>query len=132
MGCPGLVGTGRVLRDSRGKVLCTFSDHIGIHDANMVEILAIARACELCVSRPELVGRDIAIVSDSKVAVSWVNNDGIGTLKHVQTIYDIRSHLRDMGQSLVIYNSRASNSVSNLLAKKWSDGYEDSLIWKDL
>ncbi|KAK3224489.1 hypothetical protein Dsin_011514 [Dipteronia sinensis] len=155
-GSPGRAGIGGVLRDSKGKILCTFSDHIGIQDANTAEILAIARVCELCVSKPELVGRDITIASeilaiarvcelcvskpelvgrditiasDSKTAVYWVNNEGIGSLKHVQIIYDIRCNVRVMGRSLVIYNSRASNSVVDQLAKNGSGGSEDSLVW---
>ena len=71
------------------------------------------------------------VASDSKTAVSWVNNDGIGSLKYVQIIHDIRCHLRAMGRSLVMYNSSATNSVANLLAKNDTGGREDSLAWVD-
>ncbi|KAI9160177.1 hypothetical protein LWI28_005778 [Acer negundo] len=109
-----------------------FLDHIGIHDANTVEILAIARACELCVFKRELVGWDIAIVCDSKVVLSSVNNDGIGSLNHVQTIYNIRNLWRGLGHASVIYNSRAANSMADALAKKGSDGGEVLLTWGDI
>ncbi|KAK3219540.1 hypothetical protein Dsin_013510 [Dipteronia sinensis] len=131
-GTPGPAGIGGVLRDYTGRLLCTFSNHIGIQDANTAEILAIARACELCVSRPELKDRDIAIVSDSKVAVSWVNNDEIGSLKHLQVIYDIRNLMRRLGSVSVSYSARAANFVADSLAKKGSDSGEVLLTWSNI
>ena len=69
-GSPGQAGIGGVLRDHRRKVLCLFSTNVGIQDAITAKVLAIARACELCASRPELGAKNIVVVSDSKVAVS--------------------------------------------------------------
>ena len=53
-GAPGLAGIGGVLRDDSGKVLCSFSFHIGWQDAITAELRAIAKACELCLSKPVL------------------------------------------------------------------------------
>ncbi|KAK2648436.1 hypothetical protein Ddye_015925 [Dipteronia dyeriana] len=116
--CTNLSCIGGVLRDHRGKVLCIFSVGVGIQDAVSVEILAITRACKLCGSMQDLVLKPIVIVSDSMMAVSWINNSGLGSLKHVQTIYDICSGLISLGVALVVFSSRAFNTFVDLLAKK--------------
>ncbi|KAK3199353.1 hypothetical protein Dsin_022768 [Dipteronia sinensis] len=69
-GKPGQAGIGGVLHNANGRILCLFSAHVGMEESNTSEILAIHRALKLCVSKPELKGRDMVIVSDSKVAVS--------------------------------------------------------------
>ncbi|KAK3189704.1 hypothetical protein Dsin_029265 [Dipteronia sinensis] len=61
----------------------------GIRDAIDAEVRAIARACELCVSKTELAGKEVIIVSDSQLAVTWINNAGVGNIEHAQTIYGI-------------------------------------------
>ena len=71
-------GIGGVLKDSRGDVLCYFSENVGAQDVISAEILAIAKACHLCVSKQELKGKKIAIMSDSKTGVSWINCSGMG------------------------------------------------------
>ncbi|KAK2637440.1 hypothetical protein Ddye_032232 [Dipteronia dyeriana] len=43
-------GIGRVLRDSRGKVLCLFSFFMGIMDSDSAEVYDIHRACQLLAS----------------------------------------------------------------------------------
>ncbi|KAK3218848.1 hypothetical protein Dsin_012818 [Dipteronia sinensis] len=67
-----------------------------------------------------LIGKKIDIVSDSKVAVSWVNSEGIGILKHVETIFNIRNMLCILGNTQVIFNSRDSNYFVDTPAKKGS------------
>ncbi|KAK2652974.1 hypothetical protein Ddye_012830 [Dipteronia dyeriana] len=57
-------------------------------------------------------------LGDSMMAVSWVNDTGFGSLKHVNLIYEIRSLLNFLGKIVVNFNSRASNGVAGLLAKK--------------
>ncbi|KAK3223168.1 hypothetical protein Dsin_010193 [Dipteronia sinensis] len=69
-GSLGITGIGGVLRNSNGKVLCIFSEWIGIQDSNTAEILAIHKACSLCVSNIAYCDKKIVICSDSKVAVS--------------------------------------------------------------
>ncbi|KAK3219351.1 hypothetical protein Dsin_013321 [Dipteronia sinensis] len=96
-GSLGQAGIRDVLRDHKGKVLCIFSANIGIQDAVTAEIQALARACDLCASKPELEGKNIVFVSYSKVVVSRINSNGFGNLKHHQLIYDIRSHLNRIG-----------------------------------
>ncbi|KAK3226913.1 hypothetical protein Dsin_006775 [Dipteronia sinensis] len=117
LGKPGPVGIGGVLRDSNGKVLCLFSFSIGLNDSNEVEILAIHKACDLCISNPLLRGRNIEIISDSKTAVSWIKNDGVGNLKHVKEIYDIRSNMDIFGGMVISHHSRASNFFADNLAE---------------
>ncbi|KAI9156673.1 hypothetical protein LWI28_010398 [Acer negundo] len=85
-GSPGQVGIGGVLRDHRGKVLCLFSAQVGLQDAVSTEIMALAKACDLCMNKHEVLGKNITLISDSKIAVSWVKGQGIGNLTHVQTI----------------------------------------------
>ncbi|KAI9187458.1 hypothetical protein LWI28_028385 [Acer negundo] len=50
-GSRGPAGIGGVLQNHNGKVVWIFSENVGFHDATSAELLAIARACELCVSR---------------------------------------------------------------------------------
>ncbi|KAK2651456.1 hypothetical protein Ddye_011312 [Dipteronia dyeriana] len=90
-GSPGLAGIGGVLRNHRENIICTFSDNIGSQDAFTAEVLAIARTCRICGSRPELVGKTIVVVNDCNMAVSMIYKDGPGSLKHAQTIGDIRN-----------------------------------------
>ena len=95
------------MRDSNGKVLFKFSSYIGVQDPNSAEILAIHKACSLYDSNSSFIGKDIIIVSVSKVAVSWINNDSFGSLNHLRMIYDIRAMLSYLGRTFVIFNSRA-------------------------
>ncbi|KAK3188617.1 hypothetical protein Dsin_028178 [Dipteronia sinensis] len=92
-GDSGPAGIGEIFCNHGGKVLYTFSTSVGIHDALIAEILTIARACEICGSKPELFGKMIVVVSDSKVAVTLINNEGVGSLKHAQAIYDISNYI---------------------------------------
>ncbi|KAK3206725.1 hypothetical protein Dsin_020771 [Dipteronia sinensis] len=104
-----------------GRYAASFrKTYIGFHDSILAEILAIARACELCVSRLELTGKTMVIVSDSQVAVSWINNDGFGSIVHAQTIYSIHSVLDNGGLVSIVYGSRHSNSLADQLGKKGS------------
>ncbi|KAK3213079.1 hypothetical protein Dsin_017785 [Dipteronia sinensis] len=114
----GRAGIGGVLCDARGKVLCLFSAFVGARDAIAAEMLAIQKAVNLYASKTTFVGRDIVIVSDSKSAVDWVNESGIGHINLVDSIYDIRSKLDYLGNTKVIYNSRATNLLADSLAKK--------------
>ncbi|KAK3213081.1 hypothetical protein Dsin_017787 [Dipteronia sinensis] len=114
----GRAGIGGVLCDARGKVLCLFSAFVGARDAIAAEMLAIQKAINLYASKTTFVGRDIVIVSDSKSAVDWVNESGIGHINLVDSIYDIRSKLDYLGNTKVIYNSRATNLLVDSLAKK--------------
>ncbi|KAK3183579.1 hypothetical protein Dsin_030865 [Dipteronia sinensis] len=103
--------------------------HIGNADANSAEIFAIHQACVLCAGSLTLVGKEVHIISDSIVAVSWVNGSGFGCLKHVKLIYDIRNLLRFLGRISVSHNIRSSNSFADSLAKKGSNMEGDSVNW---
>ncbi|KAK3220076.1 hypothetical protein Dsin_014046 [Dipteronia sinensis] len=126
-GSPSPTGVGGVLRDSNGKVICLFSAFLGTYDSNTAEIMAIRKACELCVSRSDLADRRVKIVSDSKVAVSWVYNEDFGIVKHVRIIYEIQSVLSLLKNMEVIHNSRATNSFADMLAKKKDQATEGTL-----
>ncbi|KAK3226200.1 hypothetical protein Dsin_006062 [Dipteronia sinensis] len=69
----GPIGIGGVLRDSKGLVMCLFTQSVGIMNSNSVVILAIKRALELCFTKLNLHNRDIIISSDSRSTISWVN-----------------------------------------------------------
>ncbi|KAK0581717.1 hypothetical protein LWI29_017097 [Acer saccharum] len=116
------VGIGGVLHNSRGEVLCSFSEYIGVQDIMTAEVLAIARACQLCRSRQELKGKKIVFVRDSKVGVSWINCNGVGNWKLLHTIMEIRNLLGEMGQTQVEFGSRDYNEAADILAKKGVDG----------
>ncbi|KAK3197913.1 hypothetical protein Dsin_021328 [Dipteronia sinensis] len=130
-GSSGQSGMGGVLRDSSGRVICLFSSYLGIHDANTIEILVVRKACEICALRRDLINWRVVVDSDSKVVVSWVNNEGFGSLKHVNTIYEIQGILRFLSNIEVIYNPRSSNSFADMLAKNGSSQSGDFVFWSD-
>ncbi|KAK3231552.1 hypothetical protein Dsin_003433 [Dipteronia sinensis] len=105
-GKPGPSGIGGVMRDSNEKVLCLFSFYVGIFDSNVAEIWAIKKAVDLYLSNPNLHSRDITVVSDSKVAVSWVHQSDFGNIQHVSTIYDTRNSMKSFGSLKVVFDSR--------------------------
>ncbi|KAK2638878.1 hypothetical protein Ddye_026673 [Dipteronia dyeriana] len=130
-GNPGQTGVGGVIKNQYGNVLCTFSVSTRIHDAIMTEIGAIAMACELCSSRSDLVRMRIVIASNSKVAVSWINYDGSGSMMHEQTILDIRNFLRRSKSISVVHIFRDINSFVDSLARKGSLNGGKLVNWYD-
>ncbi|KAK2642953.1 hypothetical protein Ddye_024716 [Dipteronia dyeriana] len=131
MSSPGFAGICGVLRNHLGKVLCFFSSYVGVQDVISAEILAIARACDLFGSRPDLVRWRLIIACDSKSAVEWVTRRDIEGSNHKQLISHIRNSLHGFGQASVVHCPRASNSYADGLAKKGSAGCEDVLCWSD-
>ncbi|KAK2644270.1 hypothetical protein Ddye_019465 [Dipteronia dyeriana] len=113
LGNLGPVGIGGVLRNCDGKLLCMFSCYIGINSA---ELVAIHKACALCVFTPSFVNRNIEIVSDSIMVVSLINGEGVGSINHVDLIYDICCSLEHFGGK-VVYSSSVSNQFADRLAK---------------
>ncbi|KAK3217875.1 hypothetical protein Dsin_011845 [Dipteronia sinensis] len=129
-GIPGPAGMGVSYETStNGKILCLFSSFLGFTEAITAEICAIQKACDLCYSRHDTRGRKITIVSDSKVVDDWINNDGIGSVAHLDCILDIRNKLSFMTNTVVIFNPRGSNSFANMLAKRASSNGSDMMIW---
>ena len=63
--------------------------YLGILDSNAAELWAVKIAVDLCLSNENLRDRNISIVSDSKVAVAWINNGDFGNINLVSVIYDI-------------------------------------------
>ncbi|KAK0584376.1 hypothetical protein LWI29_012172 [Acer saccharum] len=99
----------------------------------MAEILAIKKACELCASNHQLAKRNIQIVSDYTVAVSWANSvENFGSYRHINIIYDIRGYLQQMKNVSVIFSSRSSNSMADSIAKLSSSGAADRVEWGEL
>ena len=124
----GQAGIGGVLRDSRGLVLCLFSISVGCQEVITAELIAIDKACTICISNQRLLERSIEIASDSLMAVSWINSDSFGSMAHVKIIYYIREKLSNHGSLEVRYYSRISNSVADNLAKRASKGDEEDFI----
>ncbi|KAK3221063.1 hypothetical protein Dsin_015033 [Dipteronia sinensis] len=129
-GNPGAVGIGGVLRDNSGKVLRMFSEFVGILSSNSAELLAIHRSDSLCANSTFFYGKDLDFVSDSKVVDPWINSEGLGSLNHVQLIYDIWVCLNSLRNGWVIFNTRSSNSFADQLVKKGS-GHEGNVLFRD-
>ena len=113
----GMAGIGGVLRDSNGMVLCFFSLSVGVQDVIAAELMAIKKACSLCVLNSALMGKFIEIVSDSLVVVTWINSDNVGSLDYVNLVYDIRDLMGRHGNLSLVFCSRASNTFADDLAK---------------
>ena len=105
-----------------------------MHMLVLIFVFNNMRSCiwmwSLCVVTIGLLGKEIVFVSDSKSAVTWINSDGLGSLNHTKLILDIRNHLTSLNNSSVIFNSRDSNSLANMLAKKGSGQEGNELIWE--
>ncbi|KAK2656852.1 hypothetical protein Ddye_009904 [Dipteronia dyeriana] len=86
-GKPRLAGIGGVLRDSKWKILCLSSFFLGIADSNLAELWAIHRTVQLCLLNKNLRGRDIYVVSESKIIISWVNGDDFGNVTQVECVF---------------------------------------------
>ncbi|KAK3210686.1 hypothetical protein Dsin_015392 [Dipteronia sinensis] len=114
-----------------GKVLCLFFLFVVIRDSNEAELMAIEKASQLCASNSFMVGRDITIVSDSKVAILWINEEGFKNLSLVNMVYDVRSYLATLGGTVVSFVPRASNSFADSLAKLGSSMSGDFIQWGD-
>ena len=128
-GTLGLAGIGGVLRNSRGMVLCLFSLFVGFQNSITAELMAIGKACYLCVSNHSLQGIEIEIISDSLVAVNWINSDSVDSLAYANLVYDIRDQMRNHGSLSIRFFSRASNSYADSLAKKGSNKEGDIVQW---
>lgn len=120
---------GGVLWDNSGKVLCYFSVNIGTQDAVTAEILAIAKACELCLSKTDLTSRRLVINSDSKAAVSWINSNDLGNIRFTHLFYEIRNSLFLLRQATVQFSSRSTNFFADFLAKKGSSSEGEVIVW---
>ena len=131
LGKPGPTRTRGVLRDSNGKVLCLFSFFMGILDSNTMELWAIKRATELALSNPNMRDRKILVVSDSKMAIAWVNHGDFWNIAQVQTIYEICDMFKSVGCIKVVFNSRIYNFFANSLVKMGSSSYTDFVDWGD-
>ncbi|KAK3199812.1 hypothetical protein Dsin_023227 [Dipteronia sinensis] len=77
-------------------------------------------------------GQVIEVVSDSLIAVTWINSDNFGSFAHVKLVYDIRDLLKVHGQMAVRFCSRSSNSYADDLAKKGSNREGDITQWGNI
>ncbi|KAK3229395.1 hypothetical protein Dsin_001276 [Dipteronia sinensis] len=128
-GSPGPAGICGILRDTNGKVRCIFSISVGQQSSNTAKVLAVQKACHLCAYHADMGSKMIQIISDSKQVVSWVNEVGLGSLYHINLIMDIRECLSSMANASVVYNSRATNSLTDSLARKASESLVNRLEW---
>ncbi|KAK2649769.1 hypothetical protein Ddye_017258 [Dipteronia dyeriana] len=116
-GSPSDVGIGWVMRNSVGKVLCSFKILLGVEDSNTAEVMAIFKACSLIASNNRLADRNIMIISDSKIVVCWINGNDFGNMKLLNLIRDIRNFLQKLSGLSVCFLPRGKNSFRDSLAK---------------
>ena len=57
--------------------------------------------------------------------MEWINGDNVGSIDHINLVYDIRDVLRIHGCMKICFSSRASNSTADALAKRGSSGDRD-------
>ncbi|KAK1571626.1 hypothetical protein Q3G72_020344 [Acer saccharum] len=101
----------------------------GVRDSNDAKLMAIEKAITLCTSNLILHSREIVIVNDSKVVVSWINDDGFGNLNYIDTVYDICSNLEFLGGTVVSFSPRSMNSYADNLAKLGSSLAGGFITW---
>ncbi|KAK3182672.1 hypothetical protein Dsin_029958 [Dipteronia sinensis] len=102
---------------SNGKVLCFFSASVGVQSPITAEVLEIAKAIELCITKQKVRDKEIIFESDSKTLVSWINGGGLGSTDHVQSVFGIGNNLNILSRACVVFKSRVFNSVADSLAK---------------
>ncbi|KAK3200010.1 hypothetical protein Dsin_023425 [Dipteronia sinensis] len=129
---PNRAGIGGVLCNFKVVVLCSFSDYVGPCDASTVEMMAIHKACSLCVARGVFIGKKIDFISDSREAVSRVNNEGLGNFNQLHLIYDIRSMLGLLGKASLSFNPRVTNHEADLMAKQGLSSDREIVVWHDV
>ena len=71
----------------------------------------------------------VFLISNSKVAVSWINGDGFGNLNLIDKVYDICSCLEALGGTVVSFSPRSTNSYAGNLAKKGSSRAGNYITW---
>ncbi|KAK2662893.1 hypothetical protein Ddye_001467 [Dipteronia dyeriana] len=125
----GKAGIRGVLRNSKGEILCSFFAPVSSLDVNMVELMAIHKACVICVSNPVFVGKKIIISSDSSTAVSWVIDNDFGNLCLWDLIADIRSMLFYLDNTTVKHCSRDLNNMADRLAKHGIALSGEIIVW---
>ncbi|KAK1583559.1 hypothetical protein Q3G72_024995 [Acer saccharum] len=116
-GNPGPSGIGGILRNSVGDVLCMFSSVIDDGSSVAAELVAILQACKCCMCPTDL---SVIIESDSRSAVSWVNDDvGVGHIRFLDIILEIREILSRLKPKVVVrFINRSSNVAADFLAKQ--------------
>ncbi|KAK3222654.1 hypothetical protein Dsin_009679 [Dipteronia sinensis] len=113
-------------------VICYFSDFVGPCDASTAEMMAIHKACSLCVARGVFIGKKIDFISDSTEAVSRVNDESRDNLNQLNLIYDIRSMLGSLGKASLSYNPRVTNHAADLMAKQGLSSNREIVVWHDV
>ncbi|KAI9181307.1 hypothetical protein LWI28_013636 [Acer negundo] len=116
-GSPSMAGIGGVLREAGGKILCLFPLHVEVVNLITTEVLAIHIACSLISSLRQFDGRFLTILSDSSLAVSWINGDGFGRLGLVHLVYNIKQFFSSRIIASIKYMPRGFNSLADSLAK---------------
>ncbi|KAK2639217.1 hypothetical protein Ddye_027012 [Dipteronia dyeriana] len=71
-----------------------------------------------CVLLMICLGGPFCIKSDSKMAVSWVNEGDFGNLALVKVIYVIRSKISCLGNLSACFAPRDANAAADVLAKR--------------
>ncbi|KAK3228053.1 hypothetical protein Dsin_007915 [Dipteronia sinensis] len=102
---------------------------MGVQSPITAEVLAIAKAIELCITKQEVRDKEIIFESDSKTSVSWINGGGLGSIDHLQSVFNIRNNLNILSRAYVVFKSRVFNSVADSLAKKGAEGRQEVLSW---
>ncbi|KAK1580826.1 hypothetical protein Q3G72_000427 [Acer saccharum] len=74
-------------------------------------------------------GRRIFFESDSRMAVSWVNDGDFGILALVDIIFEVRAKLRAFKNLSVCFISRDANVMAVGLAKSGSVMDGENVVW---
>ncbi|KAK3193144.1 hypothetical protein Dsin_024454 [Dipteronia sinensis] len=128
-GNPWEAGIGGSLRDDSGKILCLFSFYLGVIDSSSGEVHTILQACQLIVSNKSLPEHSITIITDSKLAESWIKGEDFENLKLVKLVYDIRQYLQGFQDVDIKFMPRSLNALADSLANSGSGNQGDRLVW---
>ena len=71
----------------------------------------------------------VTILSDSKSAVDWINDDHFGSLEHVDWLNDIRNFLMSLNGLRIAFSPRGLNSFADGLAKLGASASGECVDW---
>ncbi|KAI9186998.1 hypothetical protein LWI28_023238 [Acer negundo] len=98
-------------------------------DTSTAEPLAVHKACILSAANEVLRGRKICFESDSKEAISWVEDEDFKNFMPVEVIHDIRSKLRLLDNASLNFVPRGANSMEDGLAKRGLVLEGENVVW---
>ncbi|EOY22891.1 Uncharacterized protein TCM_014929 [Theobroma cacao] len=117
-GSPSEAGIGSLLRNEKGEVLIKFSKAIGRGDSNLAKYLGIREAFILFSNSIWAHNHSLAIESDSRNAIRWINDPSKTPWRLRKWMLHIEVLKKKVTDWKIRHTLREGNREANLLAKE--------------